>query len=111
MARQPALRSSPHHLVNRSKEAHPPMKRIATVLALAALSVLPAACGTEPAKSPTTSGELKKVTFTLNWVPYGEHPAEDRPDPGPVRSAHAQAHHRLQKWAALLWSGPASTAD
>ncbi len=49
------------------------MKRIATVLALAALSVLPAACGTEPAKSPTTSGELKKVTFTLNWVPYGEH--------------------------------------
>src|SRR6266511_2857281 len=73
MARQPALRSSPHHLVNRSKEAHPPMKRIATVLALAALSVLPAACGTEPAKSPTTSGELKKVTFTLNWVPYGEH--------------------------------------
>jgi NitT/TauT family transport system substrate-binding protein len=49
------------------------MKRIATVLALAALSVLPAACGTEPAKSPSASGELKKVTLTLNWVFYGEH--------------------------------------
>src|SRR6266508_1945111 len=49
------------------------MKRIATVLALVAATVLPAACGGGAAKPATQNGGPTKVTLTLNWIPYGEH--------------------------------------
>jgi len=50
------------------------MKRLATVIAFAALLVLPTACGGDEDK-PAAQGEkpVKKVSLTLNWVPYGEH--------------------------------------
>jgi len=51
------------------------MKRLVTVLAFAALLLVPTACGGDKKESPGGAGpqELKKVTLTLNWVPYGEH--------------------------------------
>jgi NitT/TauT family transport system substrate-binding protein len=50
------------------------MKRLATVIAFAALLLAPAACGGDKKESTGTgTQELKKVTLTLNWVPYGEH--------------------------------------
>jgi NitT/TauT family transport system substrate-binding protein len=51
------------------------MKRLATVIAFAALLLAPAACGddTKDSSGPAKTQELKKVTLTLNWVPYGEH--------------------------------------
>jgi NitT/TauT family transport system substrate-binding protein len=45
------------------------MRRL-LVTALLIASV--AACG-DTAEEPVKPGELKKVTLTLNWVPYGEH--------------------------------------
>ncbi len=55
------------------------MKRIATVLALVAATVLPAACGGGAAKPATQNGGPTKVTLTLNWIPYGEHARADTP--------------------------------
>ncbi|OLB79725.1 MAG: sulfonate ABC transporter substrate-binding protein [Actinobacteria bacterium 13_2_20CM_2_71_6] len=51
------------------------MKRIATLVALSALLLAPAACGGGAAKPATSgaAGPATKVTLTLNWVPYGEH--------------------------------------
>jgi NitT/TauT family transport system substrate-binding protein len=60
--------------VNRRKEALPLMRRIATVLALAASIVLPTACNSAPATPADSDNSAPtKVTLTLNWVPYGEH--------------------------------------
>jgi NitT/TauT family transport system substrate-binding protein len=51
-------------------------KRIATLAALAALLLAPAACGGSPKPAPAggSSGAAPtKVTLTLNWIAYGEH--------------------------------------
>jgi NitT/TauT family transport system substrate-binding protein len=53
-----------------------PTRRLASLLAVAALAFAPAACGTAPSTSATSgsgSQTKTKVTLTLNWVPYGEH--------------------------------------
>jgi NitT/TauT family transport system substrate-binding protein len=50
------------------------MKRFATVVALAVLPLLPAACGSGGSATPTASNAAPtKVTLTLNWIAYGEH--------------------------------------
>jgi NitT/TauT family transport system substrate-binding protein len=53
-----------------------PTRRLASLLAVAALAFAPAACGTAPGSSSTAAGATAaktKVTLTLNWVLYGEH--------------------------------------
>ena len=49
------------------------MRRLAVALAAVLLTVTVAACGGDDADEPSTPGAPKKVTLTLNWVPYGEH--------------------------------------
>jgi NitT/TauT family transport system substrate-binding protein len=52
-----------------------PARRVVTAFAAVALMFSAAACGDEPEATPGGTGDqpLKKVTLTLNWVPYGEH--------------------------------------
>src|SRR5688500_12103855 len=54
-----------------------PIRQMATMFAAVSLVLAAAACGDEstPGATGTTGAgkPAKKVTLTLNWVPYGEH--------------------------------------
>jgi NitT/TauT family transport system substrate-binding protein len=50
-----------------------PARRAFAAFAAAALLFSAAACGDDAGTDAVGTQELKKVTLTLNWVPYGEH--------------------------------------